>query len=338
MADALMAYAGVELSGVDSEDGQMVEALFLAAYGDLIEPPLRSPRKRYRQEDFDFPQSFWQRIRERRSEEACLKFCGLPLYMLEELAKLALPHLSMYDKSVTRRGKPTALDYIDVVAVALRYTQLVDKKYMEHLCMSFGRNDAVIGRAVKQGMEALLLVLRELPDAGLRYPTLEEAKKQWAGMKQQLGVPAWEGFSSSDIMLILFSDGTFTKALRASNLAESKRQKGAKGAGWNTVLTFAGDGCIVDAVWVVLASYNDDRVSKPILRRHWDPAHNPHRYGMILDNGWRAHSAFSDGGPGKPPMRVRPLKEGDAVPHGLLPLAMKMSRSVTVYRQLNEMG
>ena len=171
--------------------------------------PLRSPRKRYRQEDLDLPVSMWQHIRTRGAEEACLKFTGMPVFIVDQLAELARPLLPQYDKSLQRRGQPTKLDHVDVIAVALRYTQLVDKKYMEHLSIGFARNDAVLQRAVRDGMEALRAVLKTLPDAAIRYPTLAEATKQWVGMKTQLGEPAWK---YNETMCVLFTDGTFTPA------------------------------------------------------------------------------------------------------------------------------
>jgi predicted NBD/HSP70 family sugar kinase len=200
-------------------------------------------------------------------EIAFFRFLGMPRFLFLELAEQCRQHLPQYDKSIQRRGQPTKLDHIDVVAVALRYTLLMSVDYLEQLCIFFGRNASVVGRAVSDGMDALLTVLRTIKDAAIRYPTLEEAEKQWGGMMAQYGKPPWD----PTIRAVLFTDGTFTPALNPTNKAEQTLLKGPKGVGFNNVLTMTADGCVADAVIAKWACYNDARISTPILDRHWGP-------------------------------------------------------------------
>jgi hypothetical protein len=179
-------------------------------------------------------------------------------------------------------------------------------------------------------------VLETIPDCAVRYPTLAEAKKQWEGMKKQHGPPPWD----PDIILCLATDGTFSPAFNSGNAITQRLQKGVKGVGWNSVFVLSGDGCVSDGIYGHYGCYTDERISKAILKRHWDPRVNPHRLGMLLDGGWSSRAAFSGGGPGEPPLRMRPRREDDTG-YGAgeeVKYRLQCSAKATVYRQFNEHG
>jgi hypothetical protein len=137
---------------------------------------------------------------------------------------------------------------------------------------------------------------------------------------------------------VLAADGTVTKCLKPSNVHEQRVYKGHKGHGWNSVFVFDAAGCVCDAVLLLEGCYGDARIARKLLQRHWDPAINVDRLGMIIDNGWHASKDFSAGAPGSPPARIRPLRTGDYVNSENKTFIEKCSRMATVYRQQNEHG
>lgn len=326
----------MDASGASEEDMEGAELLFLNAYLDLLTPPLTSPRARYTQADVQSDTPAWALLRANARETAMFRFLGMPRFLFDDLAELMRPHLETYDRSITRRGKPCTFDHKDVLGVCLRYTQLQQRKWMEQLMIEFGTNETVITRALSVGLRVLHMVLEDIPDCAVRYPTLKEARMQWKGMMAQHGKPPWD----ESINLCLAGDGTYTRAMSSGDTHTQRLQKGAKGVGWNSVFVMDAGGCVADAVYAQFGCYTDERLSREILKRHWDPLVNPHRLGMLLDSGWSSRIDFSGGAPDEPPMRMRPQRADDTR-YGAgfsKKYVQKCSAKATVYRQFNEHG
>ena len=333
--EALEVYLLLDDSDEPEDVKEAALCVFLEAFKTLKTPPLRSPKDvRLTQKDYDQVETFWERMRARGAESSFQAFLGVPRFLFVQLCAEIKPRLPQYCHDIKRRGQPTKLDYVDVLALCLKYTRIGHPNFMEELGVAFGRNEAVLYRALNHGMDALLKVLISLPDADIRYPTLQEAKKQWAGMKKQYGIPPWD----PRILMVLSGDGTFASMTSPSDKDEQRLHKGHKGVGFNSVFIMDGSGCFVDAVWGMEGCYSDSRIAKVLLRRHWSASINPHRLGMILDNGWSSIKDFSGGHPGEPPMRIRPLRNGDAIPKSLETYVEKCSVKATIYRQQNEHG
>ena len=140
LEEAMSVYALMALKKCSPKEMNIAELLLVLAVEALEKAPLCSPRVRYTQADFGGARvSFWAHTRSAKKEEVWFKFLGMPRFLLMDLAEKARPLLQQYDKEIERRGKPTALDHVDVVALAVRYTQLSSLDYMEHLCIEFGR-------------------------------------------------------------------------------------------------------------------------------------------------------------------------------------------------------
>ena len=336
LRDALVLLVALEECGAPEDEVEIGEIIFLQAYLDLYTPSLTSPSVRYTQADVGGRVSWWEMLREAGRETALFKFLGMPRFLFDDLAELMRPHLPTYDPSITRRGKPCVFDYKDVLALCLRYTQLPQRRWMEQLNGEFARNVTVIARALAVGLRVLHAVLEAIPDCAVRYPFLAEAMKQWGGMMKQHGPPPWD----QSIILCLAGDGTFSPAYNSGHAYTQRLQKGVKGVGWNSVFVMTADGCVADAVYGHYGCYTDERLSKAILQRHWDPRVNPHRLGMLLDSGWASRTSFSGGGLGEPPLRMRPRRVDDTW-YGAgeeEKYRLQCSAKATVYRQFNEHG
>lgn len=167
---------------------------------------------------------------------------------------------------------------------------------------------------------------------------------------------------------VLAMDGTTTPACVDPTEEKQRLMKGNKGHAWNHVLMvrhscvwggvmgivsapasrssssaapllpttqFDMFGRVCDYTLAHYGTMNDERASVPLIERHRSAVTNPHRLGLILDNGWKTREIFHDGS-GDRPQVVRALAGGDVYDEDDADYVLRCSASVTVARQFNE--
>jgi hypothetical protein len=344
----------------EEEDGVVVAARNLRlAIEDVYAQPLRAPRLR-RLYIAELPTTtVWKFYRRERYDVAIMRILGVPLVVYDALCDHAREFLGPFDPTVPRPGPDTRLDYFDVIAITLRRLQVCGPKWLEILELEFGATASVVWRALDAGTTALVRVLRKLPGAAVRYCTQEEMDEAWRGFVAQHGEPPWAEKHTdgpfkgqykwpeiAHVRLGRAMDGTVTPAFKAGNKDEEKLlNSGNKGHCFNHVFTTCIAGVVEDYSACVVGVYTDSRTSAVQLETAMEPTRNPTSdYALVLDNGWRrpicfplpnayAHMrAYKKG----QTIVMRPLREGDCAPKGLLKYFQRASAYITVFRQHGE--
>lgn len=320
---------------------------FERTYEAFITPPLRTPRLR-RPRQGELPRrGLWHFQRVQRNDLVHFRALGVNMVVFDELCAEMRKLSPAYDRDVTRRGRATRLDYVDLTALLLRRLQLYGPKWLEILENEFAANATVVRSALLYGRSRLLQVLKGTPDAAVRHPTLKEALQAWEGFKAQHGAPPWYKWEELRSLPppVEGMDGTDTPVLRNGNQHKAAETQGHKGSTLNNVLgTFIG-GTITDFSAAVYGTFNDSRCSTDQLARYLSKKVNPHGFSLALDNGWNfpftvplpeRYKQFREYEEGDV-LRMRPLKDGDKAPMPeLQSYYEEASAYITIFRQHGE--
>jgi hypothetical protein len=292
---------------------------------------LRSPRVRYHSSHFGGVKSFWATVRSKGIPAMFMRFLGFPPNLFYAIADAMRPHLAPYDRElhVSVAGKRTRLDHVDVTAVTLRRLQ-IGGPTLRFLEQDFAVVASVLsgaGKVIDLGRRALFAVMTggTLSAARICYPSLQEGHLMWEGLCKQLGYPKydWGG------CLILLMDGTVTPLKNVSNDDLNKLFYGAKGTVQNHVFVVDVAGHIVDYHIGLPGCMHDQSVAPPCVANHQDPAVNPHKWGMIVDSGFKGSCTNT------PPVIFRPLVS-EKVDAAHIEFYEECSRYFTRIRQYNE--
>ena len=141
---------------------------------------LRSPRH-YILRRHLHTESFWAHARSLDDEDAdspYMAFMNFPRYALEMLAEEIRPFFPTHDpENPKSRGRPSNLDYKDLLAIGLRSLRVMDGQV--NLGIDFAMTQPAISRALALIRPVLAQVVREWKPAEIRMVTGEEGRAMW---------------------------------------------------------------------------------------------------------------------------------------------------------------
>ena len=256
---------------------------------------LHTPRVYFLQGDLaGVRNSAWGTVQTSDRDGAYVQFLGLPKYIFDEL-------LADFVRPSPVGGRYTKLMEADCLALALRY--MTTTGTLADLELDFGTAHTVIQRELWLALMRLRVILKATPEAQCRMPDLERAKAQEAGARMQHGPPPED--CDFDVPCVLLIDGSVLAIHAVSNKEEqAKYAYRKKGYVVNNVFCFDLEGCIVMYKICAIGVANDSAVAKPMFEKLNNPAFNPHKLGIIVDNGFKVYT--NNGADGRPAVH-RPL-------------------------------
>jgi hypothetical protein len=240
------------------------------------------------------------------TDNALIRFCGLPKSAVFELATLAIqycPTLAPASK-VWRNTGPTrpACDILDVVVLKLR--ELATVGYQHQLCTDMGIGLSSVCKYLRMGKTLLTKVLEK--HSAARFGLLGS---------YEIGLACMDALESqhgecprSGLLFVYAIDGTVTK-IRPMVEEELKTLWwcGSKGYyGHNTILLVSPLGTIHAYNAALPGCFNDTRAAADIMASLASAAKNPHKFGTLADYGF---SIYCTHDAGSPPV-VRPFCAG----------------------------
>ena len=129
----------------------VLATLWMLLYLAAKEEHVTSPRYYYMQPDYALI-SFWDVTRARRRDGAYMQFLGVPCFMFDMIYKGMEPLIPKWVRrpdAPATRGRPSVFDTIDVVAIALRRTQISATDSMAVLCSDVSRNAGTMAPYLK---------------------------------------------------------------------------------------------------------------------------------------------------------------------------------------------
>ena len=266
----------------------------------------------------------WYHMYQNADDPSLIKVISLPRSSFEELLQEFSKHYSV--KSGTKKGgrPPRVKDKHAILSILLHYyTGTMEYKT---LCELFAVGETTLSRIINKAESALAETLRNLPEAQVRWPTLEE-QELFASKVNELE-PLLRGRWG-------FADG---KNLRVQEPTNEELQN-AMYNGWlhavfvTGVLCLAVDGTISWGRHNFVGSWNDGDISRGLqdkLRR--DDINLP-GYGITTDTAFPVAGDLLG-------RIMTPLKEGDEdrIPADIRPYALQLSSAVTRIRQAAEWG
>jgi hypothetical protein len=266
----------------------------------------------------------WLKLYQDGSDENLINVISLSRAAFEVLLTAFSRHYIM-SSGPGRSGRPRAIPLKSTVLGMLLqfYTAPIEYKTLSQL---FAIPPATLTRTMQAAEIALQSALRELPEATIRWPTVDE-QRQFAALvkdKEPLLSGRWG-----------FVDGKNYKVQKPT----SADVQNAMYNGWlhSTLITgvfcFAVDGTVSWGKHNVVGSWNDGEISRPFQAKLQDPVINLPDHGVLSD------SAFPVSG-GMFGRIMTPMKEGDlerAHPRARLALVLR-STAITSMRQAAEWG
>jgi hypothetical protein len=197
---------------------------------------------------------------------------------------------------VGKKGRPTTFaDKGAVLSMLLHfYTGSMELKT---LCELFGVPLSTLSRSLSKAETALSMALKNLPDARIKYPSLDE-QRQWSQLvenKEPLVKKRWG-----------FIDGKNYCVQKPSDID----LQNAMYNGWlhatliTGTLCFGVDGCIVWGRHNFVGSWNDGDTSRLFQEKLRNIEKNLPGYGVVADSAFPVSGVMYN-------LIVTPLKEGD---------------------------
>lgn len=270
--------------------------------------------------------SAWVAVQANRRDGNFMSFLGVPVDVFDELAALFMAPTD----GVRKRGRQWRFSDSDRLALALRYLRTTGR--LEDLCRDFGAAHSVIARELWSAMTRLLAVLKCMPDAQCRYPTLAEAQEMEAAVRAQYGEPP----IACDQLLVLLLDGVITPVMGVSSIEDQQAYAYRGGYhAFNNAIMWTVYGTIVRYVIGAIGVSHDAWVAGPMIAEQKSKKGNPHRLALITDSGYTG--VGSTGEEGGPPGCFRPIST-DTIPVDEMLGAMAWSKYITTRRQAVEWG
>lgn len=266
----------------------------------------------------------WRRIYLDGDDAAFLAVTGLsrPAF---SLLLVAFSRHYTHAFTTAQGGRPARLvDKADALAVVLRF--FVEPCTWKALAQIHGLPRSTLNRTLLKAEVALLAAVRELPEACIRWPTLEE-QILWAQLVKLK--------ESAVLGRYGFVDG---KNFRVQKPTNAELQN-AMYNGWlhatliTGVILFGVDGCIAWVKHNFVGSWNDGEISRALQMKLLRDDINAPGHGVLADTAF----PVSDGLEGR---IMTPAKEGEIerAPRNQQYVLLRLSAAITAVRQAAEWG
>jgi hypothetical protein len=323
---------------------KQAEKLRRAIIGIVVSYAAKAARQRaatFLSRDVRF-KGWWRNWREAGLEHlengAMIRWCGFPkdvvFELAEEVAKdpavASLLPGSRFWKRADVTMRPTC-DVLDLVVLSLR--EIATIGYQHQLCTDMGIHMGLITKYLHRGKKALRAALGRLHAARVGF-----FEDQELGFAAHHALEAQHGKCPRKGFTIAFAlDGTVTavhtpmdEELKLLYYSNSKHYSGV-----NTVLLVSPFGTVHAYRCCLPGNCPDSKGAEPIFAWLYDPAVNPHKFGVLVDYGLTSYcSSHPDALPVMRPFM--PTKDPACADPYLAAEAARLSRWVCTCRQYNE--
>ena len=323
------------------ERAEKLRRVIIATLAWYASKAARKRAARYRSKDVRF-KGWWRNWRdaglEHLEDGAMIRWCGFPkdvvMELAEEVAKDPEVHSllpgSRFWKRADANLRPTC-DVLDLVVLTLR--EIATIGYQHQLCSDMGIHTGLISKYLNRGKRSLRAAMDRVHAAHIGF--FEQQAMGYAAhatLENQHGKCPRKGFSIAFAL-----DGTVS----AVHTPTDEQQKllywsiSKHCSGVNTVLLVSPFGTVHAYRCCLPGNCPDSRAAEPIFEWLYDPAVNPHKFGVLVDYGLTSY-CFS--GPGALPV-IRPFmptKDAPIADPVLAGEVARLSRWVCSCRQYNE--